>query len=170
MGKGKGVKVKKELSWDEYFMEIAKIAASKSHCYSRKLGAVLVKGKTIISTGYNGPPMGVPHCEARHPRGKKECPRRYAGFSSGQAIERCPAGHAERNAIDLAARNGIATEGTILYCYCGIPCKECAISIINAGIKEVICLSLEEYDQRPEAMKSKYLFDEAGVKVRIFKG
>jgi len=159
---------KESLSWDEYFMQIAKIVAQKSHCYSIKIGAVLVREKTIVSTGYNGPPMGVPHCEARHPKHKKECPRRYLGFPHGEGLYTCPAGHAERNALILAARNGIATKGTILYCYCGIPCKDCAIEIINAGVKEVICLNLEEYDQRPEAMKSKYLFDEAGVKIRVF--
>jgi len=159
-----------EMTWDEYFMKVAKIVASKTHCYSRKLGAVLVKGKIIISTGYNGPPMGVPHCEARHPEGKRKCPRRYFNIPHGEGMHMCPAGHAERNALIFAARNGIATEGTTIYCYCGVPCKDCAIEIINAGVKEVVCLSLEEYDKRPEAIKSKYLFDEAGVKVRVFKG
>lgn len=149
-------------------MGIAKMAATRSHCYSRKIGAVLVRGRSIISTGYNGPPMGASHCEKRHPLGKKECPRKFRKIPPGQGLWMCPAGHAEGNTINLAARNGISTEGATLYCYCGVPCKSCAIAIINAGIKEVVCLSFKEYDERKDAIKSKDLFKEAGVKVRVF--
>lgn len=162
----------KRPSWDEYFMNIAKIAASRSHCYSRKVGTVLVKGRSIISTGYNGPPMGVSHCEARHPQGKKECPRQFKEVPSGQGLWMCPAAHAERNAIVLAARNGVSVEGTTLYLYSNkggsSPCKDCAIEIINAGIREVVCFTGQEYDERPDAIKATDLFKEAGIKVRVF--
>lgn len=158
-----------EMTWDEYFMGLAEMAASKSHCYSRQVGVVVVRDKIVLSTGYNGPAMGAPHCETRHPEGKKECPRRYAGIPSGQGLEQCPAVHAEANALFLAARVGHATKGATMYCYCTIPCIRCAVGIIQAGIKEVVCTGLEEYDPRPQAIKSIDQFNQTGVKVRVFE-
>lgn len=124
--------------WDEYFMRIAKEVAQHSKCLSRSIGAVIVRDKSIVSTGYNGPPRGVPECWKRNESYERRCPRQVMGFKSGEGLEHCIAGHAERNAIVNAARLGISTKGTTMVCYCGIPCKDCMIEIINAGIIEVV--------------------------------
>lgn len=154
-------------------MALAKMASQKTHCYSREVGSVIIRGKRVVSTGYNGPPMGVSHCETRHPEGKKECPRRYAGYKSGEGLHMCPASHAEANAILFAARYGVNLEGTTLYLYDpknGMPCKDCAKHIIQAGIKEVVVLFLKEYDERPETIRASSMFEEVGIKVREFSG
>lgn len=154
--------------WDKYFMSIAEVVGRNSKCLSRSIGAVLVKDKAVIATGYNGPPRGVPHCYSRNANWERRCPRQVQGFKSGQGLELCIAGHAERNAIIQAARNGINTKGTTLVCHCGIPCKDCAIEIINAGIVEVVYKISggtgnfgEYYDEL-----SKYLFDNSDIILR----
>lgn len=124
--------------WDLYFMKIAYEVGQHSKCLSRKIGAVLVRDKSIISTGYNGPPRGVPKCWKRNPNYEETCPRYLQGYKSGEGLHLCVAGHAERNALINAARNGIATKGTSLFCYCGIPCSPCLVEIINAGVLEVV--------------------------------
>jgi len=168
--------------WDLKFMDAARHFGTWSKCLSRKIGAILVRDKTIISTGYNGPPRGVPHCdEARRideikkileSRGgshkidntiewlmkhRGNCPRKILGASSGEMLYLCQAGHAERNAIVNAAREGVVTKGADLYCYSPLPCLECAKSIINAGIKRVFYLN-ENYDSM-----AGWLFMYAGV-------
>ncbi len=145
---------------------------------SRKVGAVLVKDNCIVSTGYNGPARGVSHCYERdfefYDRLNSEksaeqlkndyptiCPRKDYGYKSGQGLHLCQAAHAERNAILQAARNGICTKDTILYCYCGVPCKDCMIEIINAGIKKIVCLGTEyDYDSY-----ARILAIEAGIEL-----
>jgi dCMP deaminase len=144
-------------NWSEYFMEIAKTVSTNSKCYSRQVGAVLVKDKSIISTGYNGPPRGVGHCIT--PDGRPGCPRKALGYKSGEGLQLCPAGHGERNAIVNAARMGIKVSGTRLYCNCGLPCKDCMIEIINAGIKEIVTISHGIYDEL-----SKRLLKESGIR------
>jgi len=124
--------------WDEFFMQVAKEVAQNSKCLSRSIGAVIVRDKSIVSTGYNGPPRGVPECWNRNPNYERKCPRQLKGFKSGEGLYLCIAGHAERNAIVNAARFGIETKGTTLVCYCGIPCKDCLIEIINAGVIEIV--------------------------------
>lgn len=126
------------IEWDLFFLNVAKEVAKNSKCLSRKIGAVLVRDKSIISTGYNGGPRGVPGCWTRNPNYERVCPRQLQGFKSGEGLHLCVAGHAERNAIVQAARFGIATKGTTLVCYCGIPCAPCLIEIINAGVIEVV--------------------------------
>ena len=85
----------KEWELARKFLKRAKqIARDECHCYSRQIGAVIARGNIDLSTGYNGPPMGVSHCENRHPLGRKECPRRYLGYASGQGLHICPAKHA----------------------------------------------------------------------------
>jgi dCMP deaminase len=170
------IKIKKQLEKDLYFMRIAKEVSKASKCLSRKIGSVLVKNGCVVSTGYNGPAKGVLHCNERitdfytalevH-NGKEmynlnssysgtDCPRRWLKYKSGQGLHLCQAGHSERNAIIQAARNGIATLGTTLYAYCGIPCKDCSIELINAGIKEIICLKKDKnYDQYSEIILSE---------------
>ena len=120
-------------TWDNYFMRICNAVASKSHCLSRQVGAVIVRDNSIVSTGYCGPARGYPHCEG------PTCPRRLKeGYKSGENLDTCPSGHAEANAIANAARLGVNVSGTTLYLNCLIPCKNCMIAIVNAGITTVV--------------------------------
>ena len=166
-------------TWDSYYYDMCNTVASNSKCMSRKIGAVLVRDKTIIGAGYNGPPRNHYHCDIRHFYDKKleaalplnylksrlqECPRRLLGYKSGEGLNYCTAGHAERNAIANSARMGIATKDCILFMSCGIPCKECMIEIINAGISEIVCVSDNLYDEL-----SKHLLDTSGIKFRIYE-
>jgi dCMP deaminase len=166
-------------NWDEYFYNVCRQVARNSKCLSRRIGAVLVWDKGIISTGYNGPPRGVPRCDMRWKIDKefndkykdkvegKElegiCPRYAIGFESGTGLEICPAGHAERNAIINAARKGIKTKGTLLYMTCGIPCTPCLVEIINAGVKEIVVTSLKIYDET-----AMYLLNQSTLSVRLY--
>jgi dCMP deaminase len=117
------------LSLDDYFMGIARVVAKRSTCLHRQVGAVIVKGKQIVSTGYNGAPSGHPHCL------DIGCARQ--GVPSGQHSELCRGAHAEQNAINFAARYGISIEGATLYTT-HYPCSWCAKSLVNAGISRVI--------------------------------
>jgi dCMP deaminase len=117
-------------SWDEYFIQIAQIAKTRSTCIRRQVGAVLVNDKhQIISTGYNGVPRGIKHCTV------ESCTKLYE--KSGEKNELCPAVHAELNAILQAANAGISPEGTTLYSTTR-PCSNCTMAIINVGIKKVV--------------------------------
>ncbi|MEM0141141.1 MAG: dCMP deaminase family protein [Thermoplasmatales archaeon] len=118
-------------SWDEYFMRIAFLAATRSNCVRRKVGAVIVKEKRIISTGYNGPPRGSLHCD------EIGCLREQLKIPSGERRELCRGLHAEQNAIIQAAYNGTAINGSIIYVTTH-PCSDCSKMIINAGIREII--------------------------------
>lgn len=117
--------------WDSYFHSICIAIASKSPCLSRKIGAILVRDRSIISTGFNGPARGYPHCI-------DECPRKLKGYKSGEGLIECPAAHAEGNCIANAARIGASTINAILYMNCIIPCKDCMVLLVNAGIVEVV--------------------------------
>ncbi|MEF9894646.1 MAG: dCMP deaminase family protein [Clostridia bacterium] len=120
--------------WDRRFMEMTRVIASWASCYqeNRKIGAVIVKDKRIMTTGYNGAPSGVKTCVERG-----ECLRRKLGIASGTRQELCYAIHAEQNAIIQAARLGVAIEGATLYCT-HQPCVICAKMIVNAGIRRVV--------------------------------
>ncbi|OQX82666.1 MAG: cytidine deaminase [Candidatus Latescibacteria bacterium 4484_7] len=118
-------------SWDEYFMQIAKLVSTRSTCLRRKVGAIIVKDKKIISTGYNGAPRGLPHCL------DIGCLRSKLGIPSGERQELCRGVHAEQNAIIQAASSGISMEGATMYCTTA-PCATCAKMIINAGIKRLV--------------------------------
>ena len=118
-------------SWDEYFMSIAQMVSTRSTCLRRKVGAVLVKDKRIISTGYNGPPSGLKHPE------EVGCLREKLKVPSGERHELCRGLHAEQNAIIQAALHGVSTKGSVLYCtHC--PCSLCVKMLINAGVEMVI--------------------------------
>lgn len=168
--------------WDKYFYDLCNVIAGNSKCLSRTVGAVLVKDKSIVSTGYNGPPRGVPVCNKRFlldeeiqkeadSKGldykecakKDVCPRRLLGYKSGEGLEWCVAGHGERNALINAARMGIATFGAKLYMNCGIPCSACLVEIINAGISEIIVVDFNYYDR-----SSDYLLKQSGLKYRRY--
>lgn len=116
---------------DNYFINIAVVVSSRSTCLRRRVGSVIVKGKQIVSTGYNGSPQGMPHCL------DIGCARE--GIPSGERSELCRGAHAEQNAITFAARYGIAIEGATIYTT-HLPCSWCAKSILNSGIIRVVFL------------------------------
>ena len=149
--------------WDEYFLKICEAVASNSSCKSRQIGAILVQDKSIVSTGYNGPPRGVPECWKRLETPKDTCPRRYCGFKTGEALDLCVATHAEVNCLLNAARLGVPTKGTKMYMTCGVPCKNCLSAIINAGVFELIVTSMDFYDAQ-----SRWLIRETGLDIRLF--
>ena len=166
--------------WDSFFLKICETLASQSQCFSRKIGAIIVRDKTIISTGYNGPPRGYPKCNERtkiepelHRKfselnsltlaRNETCPRRLLGYVSGTGLDICPAAHAERNAIVNAAREGVCVKNAMMYMSCGIPCKDCMIEIVNAGISSLVVLNNDMYDKL--AVPIAY---NCGIKIRLF--
>lgn len=204
------------MKWDKYFFDICNAVAQNSKCLSRKVGAILVKDKSIIATGYNGPPRGVPPCSMRgfydstllkelkefeeknqtyfedmavgldKPGLVKDyrnikftgCPRKMLGYKSGEGLSLCVGGHGERNALINAARHGVATNGAILYCNCPVPCKDCLIEIINAGISEIVYSSsgsevyyqptVNDQDEIYYDSMSEYLIRTSGIKTREY--
>ncbi len=120
--------------WDKRFMEMAELVATWSSCFqeNRHVGAVVVKDKRILTTGYNGAPSGIESCAERGC-----CLRRERNIPSGTMQEVCYAVHAEQNAICQAAKMGVSLEGATLYCT-HQPCVICARIIINSGVKRII--------------------------------
>jgi len=118
-------------TYDEYFMKMAYLAASRSTCLRRKVGAVLVKDKHVLSTGYNGPPKGLRHCD------ETGCLREQLGVPSGERHEICRGLHAEQNAIIQAAMFGVSIKDSVLY-VTNTPCVVCAKMLINASVKEIV--------------------------------
>lgn len=140
-------------SWDEYFMEMAELTAKRSTCMRRQVGAVIVKDRHAIATGYNGAPRGIMHCEDRG-----GCLRQQLNVPSGQRHELCMALHAEQNAIIQAAAMGHGVEGGTIY-ITHQPCAICAKMIINAGITRIVIR--EGY---PDELAASIL-DEAGLAI-----
>jgi len=136
-------------------MEIARLVARRSTCLRRQVGAVVVKEKNILATGYNGAPSGVSHCS------DIGCLRQKLGIPSGERHELCRGLHAEQNAIIQAAKHGISINGATLYCT-NFPCVICTKMIINAGIKRIVYL--EGY---PDKLSAE-LQQEAGIEVCSF--
>lgn len=171
-------------TWDIYFHSICIAVSTKSPCLSRKIGAILVRDHSIVSTGFNGPSRGIPHCGRDRilsdiPLGNifpaitplitrkridTECPRRLLGYDSGTHMELCSAQHAEENAVSNAARLGVSTVNTILYMNSIIPCKNCFGTLINAGIFEIVIDKVESYD-----IHTQYLIDNSSIKIRRFE-
>ena len=118
--------------WDKRFMEMTELVGSWASCYRRKVGAVIIKDKRVMTTGYNGASEGITSCMQRG-----ECIREKLNIPSGTHAETCYAAHAEQNAIIQAARYGINIDGATLDCT-HQPCGICAKMIINAGIKRVV--------------------------------
>ncbi len=148
---------KKRPNWDEYFMGIAKVVALRSNCVKRKVAAVIIKDKRIISTGYNGTPRGVKNCS------EGGCPRCNQMASSGTRLEECYCSHGEENAITQAAYHGVSIKDTTLYSTYS-PCLLCTKMIINSGIGEVV------FNQTyPLGDTSLALLGEAKVRVRRAK-
>lgn len=138
--------------WDQYFMSIANVVASRSTCIRRQVGSIIVKDKRILSSGYNGAPAGLKHCL------DIGCLREKKGVPSGQRHELCRGLHAEQNAIIQAAVHGTAIQGSIYY-VTHQPCILCAKILINAGIRKIVFQG--EY---PDPMALE-LFEEAGIEL-----
>ena len=139
-------------SWPIYFMDIATLVARRSTCTRRSVGAIIVKDKRILSTGYNGAPSGLAHCS------ETGCLREILNVASGERHELCRGIHAEQNAIIQAALHGVSIDGADLYCT-NLPCSICAKMIINAGIKKIFYRS-----GYADAM-SEEMLEAAGVEI-----
>ncbi len=146
----------KRPTWDEYFLSIADLVSKRSTCLRRRVGAVLVKDKRILATGYNGAPSRIRHCNITG------CIRAKLKIPSGERHELCRGLHGEQNAFLQAALHGTSLKGASLYSTTQ-PCIICAKMIINAGIKEIIIKS-----GYPDKMARQFL-REARVKVRVAK-
>jgi len=171
------------VKWDSYFFDVCKAVAKNSSCLSRKIGAIMVHDKSIVSTGYNGPPRGIMMCDKRWGVDKEMCNKanfdidnipdhvegvcpRYIkemGFRSGEGLEWCVAGHAERNVLINAARAGIKTRGRKVYMNCNVPCTPCLVELINAGIEEIIITEFTFYDK-----SAQYLLEQSDMKIRLY--
>ena len=119
-------------SWDEYFMEITRLVSSRSTCLRRQVGAVFVKEKNILATGYNGAPSRVAHCS------EAGCLREQMKIPSGERHEICRGLHAEQNGIIQAARHGINLSGSMVY-ITDSPCIICAKMLINVEVERIVC-------------------------------
>jgi dCMP deaminase len=143
-------------SWDEYFMRIAGMVAMRSNCLKRRVAAIIVKDRRIISTGYNGTPRGTRNCN------EGGCPRCARLADSGTDLGECYCSHGEENAITQAAYHGVSVKDANLYSTCS-PCLICTKMIINAGIREVIYNAAYPLGESPLE-----LLEEAGVNARQF--
>ncbi len=144
---------KKRPSWDEYFIGIAELVSKRSTCLRRNVGAIIVKDKRILATGYNGAPREIAHCS------ETGCIREKLKIPSGERHELCRGLHAEQNAFLQAALHGTSLKDSTIYSTTQ-PCIICAKMIINAGIKEIVIKG--DYPDR----MSKDFLREAKVKVR----
>ena len=140
-------------TWDEYFLEIARLVSKRSTCLRRKVGALVVKDRRILATGYNGTPSGIKHCS------EVGCLREKMNIPSGERHELCRGLHAEQNVLLQASLHGVSLKGSTIY-VTNQPCIICAKMIINAGIGEVVMA-----DHYPDAMAMSFL-KEAKIKVR----
>ena len=139
-------------AWEDYFMEIARVVATRSSCLRRQVGAVIVKNRQILATGYNGVPRGLAHCDERG------CLRQQLGVPSGERHELCRGLHAEQNAIVQAAYHGVAISGAEMYST-HQPCVVCAKMLVNADIVAVYFSGAY-----PDALATE-VFEEAGTKL-----
>ena len=138
---------KERPSWDEYFLRLADVVAERGTCPRLKVGAVLVRDKNPISTGYNGAPRGIPHCEE------------VGCYLVNGHCKR--ANHSEANAIINAAYNGISTKDTILYTRY-LPCDDCAKDVVNAGVSRVVYREVYKNVEQPFTLE---LFEIAGIEL-----
>ncbi len=143
-----------KLNWDKYFMMLAHHVAIRSNCVRRQVGAIIVKDRHIIATGYNGTPRGLKNCN------DGGCPRCNSDAPSGTALDECLCSHAEENAIVQAAYHGVSINGASIYTTLS-PCIHCAKMIINAGIREVFHDAFYSADEL-----SFRILSEAGVTIK----
>ncbi|MHB8120836.1 MAG: deoxycytidylate deaminase [Desulfuromonadaceae bacterium] len=142
-------------SWDQYFMDITRLVATRSTCMRRQVGAIMVKDRNILATGYNGVPSGISHCET------VGCLRERLKVPSGERHELCRGLHAEQNAIIQAARHGINIDGATLYCTT-MPCIICTKMLINAGISTIV------YAEGYADELAREMLAETGIKISQF--
>jgi len=145
--------MEKRPTWDEYFMNITREVSERSTCLRRKVGAILVRDKRILTTGYNGAPRNFKHCA------EVGCLRDAQNVPTGERHELCRGLHAEMNALLQAAIYGVRIEGATLYSTT-CPCSLCAKMLINAGIREIV--TCEDYKDK----LAKAMLAEALIKVR----
>ena len=143
-------------TWDQYFMRMAFLAASRSNCTRRKVGAVIVKDKNVLATGYNGPPSGTVHCDV------VGCIRDELNVPSGERHELCRGLHAEQNAIIQAAVHGVSIKDAVIYVTTH-PCVVCSKMLMNAQIREII------YAQGYPDELSELMLLESDIKKRRFE-
>ncbi len=145
--------------WDKRFIDLAEEIAKWSSCYkpNRSVGAIIVKNKRILTTGYNGAPSGLMSCKERG-----ECLRNNLGIPSGERHELCYAIHAEQNAIIQAAKIGVSIDGATMYCT-HQPCSICAKMIVNAGVERIVYIH-----SYPDEF-AKQIFDQADIVVEQYK-
>jgi len=139
-------------SWDEYFMDITHLVAKRSTCLRRQVGAILVKDKKILATGYNGAPARLEHCV------DIGCLRQQREIPSGERHELCRGLHAEQNAIIQAAYHGVGIRNATLYCT-NHPCIICTKMIINSGIERIV------YEEGYADELAKAMLKESGIRV-----
>ena len=144
--------------WDDYYIGIARAVAARSSCARRQVGALVVVERAIISTGYNGTPVGVRNCS------DGGCPRCQSNAAPGEGYDTCLCVHAEQNAIVLAARHGNATNGGVLYATLR-PCFGCTKESIQAGLRELVYDEPYEYGAGLEEAFRR-LIAESGVALR----
>ena len=143
-------------TWDAYFMEMAEVTKNRSTCLRRQVGAILVKDKRILASGYNGAPTGLKHCE------ETGCLRQRLNIPSGERHELCRGIHAEQNAIIQAALHGVKIQGATLYVTLN-PCILCTKLLINSGIERVVFKGSYPDDF------SLSMLEEAGIKLEKFE-
>jgi len=142
-------------SWDEYFMSLARLAATRSTCLRRHVGAVIVKDRMVLSTGYNDTPRGLPNC------GEGGCARCASAAASGASLDTCLCLHAEQNAIVQAAYHGVTIAGGAIYCT-HQPCLTCAKMIVNAGLVRIV------YDEPYPDPVAEQLLSDASIVLSRF--
>ncbi|MCD6226977.1 cytidine/deoxycytidylate deaminase family protein [Candidatus Micrarchaeota archaeon] len=148
----------KRKSWDEYFLDIADMVATRSTCDRGRAGCVITRNNRILVTGYVGAPSGLPHCDD-----VGHLMRKVVYEDGSESMHCVRTVHAEQNAICQAARMGIAIEGGTLYCKM-VPCRTCAMLIINCGIKRVVCRRRYHADK-----DSIEMFKQAGVELKVIE-
>lgn len=142
------------VSWDEYFLQIATLAATRSTCLRRNVGCVLVRDRHVLATGYNGVPAKAPHCA------DKGCLRQERNIPSGQRMDICRAVHAEANAIAQCAKLGVCVQGATAYVTV-TPCSKCAALLVQAGVIAVVSSGVYPDED------TKAILEEANVTVKI---
>jgi len=142
-------------TWDQYFIDITHLVATRSTCLRRQVGALVVKERNILATGYNGTPSGIRHCE------ETGCLRERMKVPSGERHELCRGLHAEQNAIIQAARHGVNIDGSTLYCTT-MPCIICTKMLINAGIRRIV------YEEGYSDDLAREMVEEAGIEISRF--
>ena len=140
------------VSWDEYFLEITELVARRSTCLRRQVGALMVRDRHLLTTGYNGAPSGLPHCD------EVGCLREQMGIPSGERHELCRGLHAEQNAIIQAANHGVSLKGATLYSTT-MPCIICTKMILNAGIVRIV------YQDGYEDKLAVEMIEQAGIEL-----